>query len=109
MLPLEGRPGLISLLAGKPNENTFPLTAMQLTIRDPLASGKDMAVELSEDELHRGLQYGPTNGWLELHEWVYGLQVLQHERHKDEGWTVSVGAGSQDLVFKVGFLGNPDL
>ncbi|PCH42123.1 PLP-dependent transferase [Wolfiporia cocos MD-104 SS10] len=100
MLPLEGRPGQISLLAGKPNENTFPLTAMQLTIRDPLASGKDMAVELSEDELHRGLQYGPTNGWSELHEWVYGLQVLQHGRHKGEGWTVSVGAGSQDLVFK---------
>ncbi|OSX57674.1 hypothetical protein POSPLADRAFT_1155653 [Postia placenta MAD-698-R-SB12] len=99
MFPLENRPGLISLLAGKPNAETFPITSLQFTMRDP-AAGEDVKMELTPDELQHGLQYTPTNGLPELREWVFGLQEFQHNRYKGEGWTVSVGAGSQDLIFK---------
>lgn len=100
MFPLENRPGLISLLAGKPNAETFPITSLQFTMRDP-AAGEDVKMELTPDELQHGLQYTPTNGLPELREWVLGLQAFQHNRYQGEGWTVSVGAGSQDLIFKV--------
>lgn len=46
MFPLENRPGLISLLAGKPNAETFPITSLQFTMRDP-AAGEDVKMELS--------------------------------------------------------------
>ncbi|CCL98644.1 uncharacterized protein FIBRA_00646 [Fibroporia radiculosa] len=99
LFPLEARSGLISLLAGKPNEETFPITSLQFTMRDP-SSAEDIKLELTEGELHQGLQYTPTNGFEELREWVFGLQAFQHDRQKGEGWTVSIGAGSQDLIFK---------
>ncbi|KZT01535.1 PLP-dependent transferase [Laetiporus sulphureus 93-53] len=100
LLPLESRPGLISLLAGKPNAETFPITSLQFTMRDPTRPGGDVKMELTEEELNRGMQYGPTSGFHDLREWMFGLQEYLHARGKGEGWGVSVGAGSQDLLFK---------
>ncbi|KAI0925687.1 hypothetical protein AcV5_008358 [Taiwanofungus camphoratus] len=109
LLPLEGRPGLISLLAGKPNTSTFPITSLEFTLRDPISSSsEDVKMELTEEELQYGLQYSPTNGLPDLREWIFGLQAYLHGRQKGEGWTVSVGAGSQDLIYKaVTALVNP--
>ncbi|OBZ66192.1 hypothetical protein A0H81_13800 [Grifola frondosa] len=100
LYPLESRPGLISLLAGKPNATTFPLTSLQLTSRSPKDSSKEITTEITGSALAEGLQYGPTAGLPKLCEWVYGLQEIEHGRKKGEGWRVSIGSGSQDVIYK---------
>ncbi|KAH9942752.1 PLP-dependent transferase [Amylocystis lapponica] len=101
LLPLEQRPGVISLLAGKPNAATFPITSLQFTARNPNApDADDIKIELTDDELATGLQYSLTSGLPDLCEWVYALQEFSHGRKKGEGWRVSIGAGSQDLIYK---------
>ena len=47
------------------------------------------------------MQYGPTAGLPSLQEWIYGLQEKMHGRKKGEGWRVTIGGGSQDVIYKV--------
>ncbi|KAL6302433.1 pyridoxal phosphate-dependent transferase [Sparassis latifolia] len=108
LFPLEDLPGVISLLAGKPNSTTFPITSLQFTTRDPQSPSEDVKLELSVGDLAIALQYTATAGLPDLCEWVYGLQSYYHGRQKGEGWKVSIGAGSQDLINKaVAALVNP--
>ncbi|THG97515.1 hypothetical protein EW026_g4486 [Hermanssonia centrifuga] len=108
MLPLEQRPGVISLLAGKPHSSTFPITSLNFTVRDPADPNSELPVQLSQEELELGLQYGPTVGIPALVDWFYGLQDVAHGRKVGEGWNISVGNGSQDLIYKaVTALVNP--
>ncbi|KAJ7195605.1 TdiD protein [Mycena pura] len=105
LYPLEATPGLLSLLAGKPNPTTFPFTSFQFTARAPptddgAPGGEDVALSLSAGELAAALQYGPTSGMPPLVDWLYGLQHLVHGRGRGEGWSLSVGTGSQDLLSK---------
>ena len=53
------------------------------------------------DDLAQGLQYGDTAGLKPLLDWIWGLQEVSHGRKKNEGWRISIGTGSQDLIFKV--------
>lgn len=92
---------MISLLAGKPNAATFPLTSIKLTSRSPTDPSKEIETEINGKALAEGLQYGPTAGLPSLIEWVTGLQEREHGRKKGEGWRVSVGGGSQDVIYKV--------
>ena len=100
LYPLESRPGLISLLAGKPNSTTFPLTSIELTSRSPTDPAHEIKTAISGATLAEGLQYGPTAGLPSLIDWVYGLQERVHGRKKGEGWRVSIGSGSQDVIYK---------
>nr|GAT43361.1 PLP-dependent transferase [Mycena chlorophos] len=105
LLPLEATPGLISLLAGKPNPVSFPFTSFTFTARAPPnangeSTSRDSTISLSDADLAAALQYGPTNGFPALVEWFYELQRLVHGREKGEGWALSVGSGSQDLLAK---------
>ncbi|KAJ7111908.1 PLP-dependent transferase [Mycena epipterygia] len=105
LLPLEATPGLISLLAGKPNPATFPFTSFNFTARAPPSEGgqadpEDIALTISGADLAAALQYGPTGGMAPLVDWLYGLQSAVHGRKRGEGWTLSVGSGSQDLLSK---------
>jgi tryptophan aminotransferase len=61
---------------------------------------------LTQDELALGLQYSDTAGILPLRKWLYGLQEVSHGRKTGEGWSVCVGGGSQDLIYKVCALTN---
>ncbi|KAF7789602.1 hypothetical protein EIP86_000548 [Pleurotus ostreatoroseus] len=99
-LHLERTPGIISLLAGKPHTSTFPFTDLKFTFRDPSDPESELPVELTPAELQEGLQYGPTTGVPALVDWLYGLQEKAHGRSKNEGWQLSVGNGSQDLIYK---------
>lgn len=101
MLHLEQTPGLISLLAGKPHSSTFPITSLTFTLRDPIDPSVETPIHLTQAELDEGLQYGPTTGIPPLTEWVYGLQKAAHGRDKGEGWSVTIGNGAQDLIYKV--------
>ena len=91
---------MISLLAGKPNSATFPLTALTLKSRSPTDPSVEVATEISGAALAEGLQYGPTAGLPGLTGWVYGLQEREHGRKKGEGWRITIGSGSQDLIHK---------
>lgn len=113
-MPLEKTPGLISLLAGKPNSSTFPFTAFSFTARsswtqqqpgssdsDGAAAAEERTLELTGPELAQALQYGDTAGLKPLLDWIAELQRLSHGRMLGEGWKVTIGSGSQDLIFKV--------
>jgi tryptophan aminotransferase len=103
LYPLEEKPGLISLLAGKPNPSTFPFTSFSFTARSPINPNEASVLTIEGKELAQSLQYGPTAGEKQLVNWIEGLQEFSHGRKKNEGWRTSIGAGSQDLIFKVGY------
>ncbi|KAJ7796750.1 PLP-dependent transferase [Mycena olivaceomarginata] len=105
LFPLEATPGVLSLLAGKPNPTTFPFTSFSFTAQSPPtedghAASEDINLSLSGPELAAGLQYGPTGGMAPLVDWLYDLQRTVHGRGRGEGWALSVGSGSQDLLSK---------
>ena len=100
-MPLENKPGLISMLVGKPNSSTFPFTSIQLTARSPTDPTKEQILTIGQNELEAALQYGPTAGIPSLLGWIWGLQEYSHGRKRGEGWRPSVGAGSQDVIYKV--------
>jgi len=97
---LESKPGLISLLAGKPNDAMFPFESFSFTITDPSHSSHSIPVSLTGASLAEGLQYGPTAGLPRLVEWFTGLQERVHGRKPSEGWGLTVGNGSQDVIYK---------
>ncbi|KAJ7212864.1 PLP-dependent transferase [Mycena haematopus] len=104
LFPLEATPGVLSLLAGKPNPTTFPFTSFSFTACGaPAEDGQlteEISLSLSGAELAAGLQYGPTGGMTPLVDWLYDLQRTVHGRERGEGWTLTVGSGSQDLLSK---------
>ncbi|KAF8646220.1 hypothetical protein AX16_007361 [Volvariella volvacea WC 439] len=105
LMPLEATPGLVSFLAGKPNASTFPFTSLSFSAKPPPGptkgeEGAPVNITLSDAELAEGLQYGPTDGQKKLCDWIYELQAWSHGRKRGEGWKVSIGSGSQDLIFK---------
>lgn len=108
MFPYERRPGMISMLAGKPNPVTFPFASISMTIKDPpSSSGKSTTttepevVTVDGADLVQGLQYAETAGLPRLNAWMVELQKLVHGRDPAEGWKCSIGSGSQDLLVKV--------
>jgi tryptophan aminotransferase len=98
---LEKSPGLISLLAGKPNPSTFPFNSLTFTAKSPVNPQEDVKLTMDGDDLAQCLQYGDTAGLKALLDWFMGLQELSHGRRRNEGWRISVGSGSQDLIYKV--------
>ncbi|KAH0832991.1 pyridoxal phosphate-dependent transferase [Lanmaoa asiatica] len=100
LLPLEDKPGVISLLAGKPNDAMFPFQSFSFTITDPSHSSQSIPVSITSADLAAGLQYGPTAGLPRLNEWFVGLQERVHGRKRSEGWRLTIGNGSQDMIFK---------
>ncbi|KAJ8089010.1 hypothetical protein PM082_014258 [Marasmius tenuissimus] len=110
LFPLEQTPGVISLLAGKPNVLTFPFLELSFTARDSRDAGNsDISVPISGPLLSQGLQYGATPGINGLLLWFEQLQELVHGRKAvGEGWRISIGCGSRELMSKtVQALVNP--
>ncbi|KAF5374497.1 hypothetical protein D9615_009113 [Tricholomella constricta] len=104
--PLEHIPGMISLLAGKPNPETFPFESLAISARSP--TKELLQLTLDGDDLAEGLQYGITPGLPSLVHWIRGLQEYTHGRKASEDWGLTIGAGSQDLIYKaVTALVNP--
>ncbi|KAJ3837946.1 PLP-dependent transferase [Lentinula raphanica] len=109
LYPLEKKPGVISLLAGKPEPSTFPFTSLSFTVKDPLQTdGSESTITIPQDQLSPGLQYSDTAGIPDLLKWITTLQEIAHGRKHgmnasgagEEGWRVSMGSGSQDLISK---------
>ncbi|KAG8821443.1 hypothetical protein FRC17_009826 [Serendipita sp. 399] len=101
LLPYEDRPNMLSLLAGKPNPALFPITALSVTVRSPIDSSSSTQLTIDGKMLEDALQYGPTQGVPQAHKWFVGLQEVAHNRPATGGeWGLSVGNGSQDLIYK---------
>ncbi|KAI6033361.1 pyridoxal phosphate-dependent transferase [Pisolithus marmoratus] len=100
LYPLEAKPGVISFLAGKPNDAMFPFRSFSFTATCPSKPGELTTVSLNGSDLAQGLQYGATAGLPRLTDWFTGLQERSHGRGRGEGWRLSVGSGSQDLIWK---------
>ncbi|KAJ7663242.1 pyridoxal phosphate-dependent transferase [Mycena polygramma] len=107
LFPLENIPGMISLLAGRPHASTFPFESITLNLKPALAGmpaptdGADpFTITLENDELNEALQYGQTAGVGRLITWIEEFQTHVHKRVLDESWSVTIGAGSQDLMYK---------
>ncbi|GAA5922737.1 uncharacterized protein JCM15063_003407 [Sporobolomyces koalae] len=100
LFPLEKIPGMVSLLAGKPNAETFPFSAITVSLKPIIPTDTPEQLVVESDALTEGLQYGPTAGLTGLVKWLENLQETKHSRKKDGSWQVSVGSGSQDLINK---------
>lgn len=111
LFPAEAIPGMLSLLAGKPNPETFPFESISVNIKPEAESGPTQ-LTIDGDDLVTALQYGATAGIPKLVQWITQLQVHMHNREavtpgsKLDGvagrspWRVTTGNGSQDLLNK---------
>ncbi|KAL0576845.1 hypothetical protein V5O48_005142 [Marasmius crinis-equi] len=120
LAPLERTPGVISLLAGKPNPTTFPIASLSLSARAPgFKSGDNESdtaggagdlvnLKLSDEALKEALQYGEGGGVRQFLGWICGLQEKVHGRTCElykrgiasEGWKIMIGVGSLDAFYK---------
>ncbi|GAA6055551.1 hypothetical protein JCM3770_006782 [Rhodotorula araucariae] len=103
LFPLEKIPGMVSLLAGKPNADTFPFSAIKVDLKPIIPGDPVETLTVESDALNEALQYGATSGLPSLNKWIENLQEVRHQRVKDGSWRVSLGSGSQDLINKAFF------
>jgi len=91
ILKVTERPEVISFAGGLPSPATFPVERLRLACEHILSTAPSPA-----------LQYGPTEGYLPLREWVAAKHsTARHKVHVDE---VLITTGSQqalDLLSKV--------
>ncbi|KAF8665734.1 hypothetical protein AX16_000182 [Volvariella volvacea WC 439] len=103
---LELKPGMLGMLAGKPNESTFPVTGLSFKMKTGPNPGDETTIELTPSELTLGLQYDGAAGHPLFVEWVKNLVLRLHGRdagiggESPEGLGLCMGAGSQDLMYK---------
>ncbi|KAF5380710.1 hypothetical protein D9757_007059 [Collybiopsis confluens] len=93
---------MVSMLAGKPDPS-FSLVSFSMKVRSPSPQIDNSSTELSSldgEDISTALWYGPTAGTEELPQWLTGLTYHSHSCLSDEGWRVTVGAGSQDLLYR---------
>lgn len=117
LFPLEATPGMISMLAGKPNPDTFPFQSISVTLKSLAPNNSDGSpivpevLTIADQDLDEALQYGPTCGINSFVSWITGLQQLSHRRGdpREENWKTSIGSGSQELMYKAfSAICNPD-
>ena len=92
---------------GRPAYDTFPITNISVTVRDPdvdatttLNERQTTDLSIEGDDLRAALQYGQTNGIVALRELLVDFQSEIHKREKGD-WGVVMGNGAQDLIWKV--------
>jgi tryptophan aminotransferase len=102
LYPIEQHPGMLSLLAGKPNPSTLPITSLSFSVRSPNSwlDSEETKIDIRNAELTESLQYAPTSGIPSLRKWIGDLMTQVHGRSAGEGWRVSLGSGSQDLLYR---------
>lgn len=99
---LENIPGMLSLLAGKPAAETFPISSISINVKSQTPGGAETTLEINSEgnRLYDALQYGRTSGHPYFVKWLMELQTHLHKRSIDGDWKLSVGSGSQDLIYK---------
>ncbi|WFD43861.1 tryptophan transaminase [Malassezia psittaci] len=110
LLPLEKKPNMISLLAGKPNPNGFPFESITLQLKPSAEagskpSGEPMEITIKGSQLEKALQYGSSAGDEGLLGEVDKILSRVHHRTRGDGqpageFGLTLGNGSQDLLSK---------
>lgn len=102
LVDLENTPGLISVLAGKPNGSTFPIMSITMEVSSPgfSTNGELETIPLDEKSLALGLQYGTTAGQTSLLNLLVEMQCQLHGVTKDSSWRLSLGCGGTDLLYQ---------
>ncbi|PWN53397.1 PLP-dependent transferase [Violaceomyces palustris] len=117
LFPAELIPGMLSLLAGKPNPTTFPIAEISMTLKPDAVDGmgedgQGKKLEIKGKDLETALQYGYTSGTVSTLKWLTDFQSRVHGREivnqgdKLDGvagrtpWRITIGVGSQDLLNK---------
>ncbi|KAJ1022702.1 hypothetical protein NDA18_005040 [Ustilago nuda] len=108
LFPAELIPGMVSLLSGKPNSDTFPFQKITLELKPEVAeAGKVETVTIEGSDLDIALQYSATSGLPKFVDWIENFQSKVHKRPRvkegkraGEVWRCSFGNGSQDLLTK---------
>ncbi|CDW94109.1 hypothetical protein, partial [Sporisorium scitamineum] len=108
LFPAELIPGMVSLLSGKPNSETFPFQRILLELKPAIhPEGKVETVAIEGSDLDIALQYSATSGIPKLVDWIEEFQSHVHARARTkeankpgEVWRCSFGNGSQDLLTK---------
>eukprot|EP00736_Rhodelphis_marinus_P002948 Rmarinus@m.23907 len=97
LIPFSRKEGMISLGAGLPPSDLFPIHSMSLRLTD----GATVEVGAAGDfPLSHGLQYGPSSGYTPLLDWVTRyIQRYHHPQYED--WCVLLTTGNTDALFKV--------
>lgn len=110
LLPMEKRPGMISLLAGKPNPDGFPFESITLQLKPTVELGKGprgepVSLKIEGEDMKRVLQYGSTSADPSFDAQLIQLVSHVHRRVRGNGqpdgdFAMTVGSGSQDLLYK---------
>lgn len=100
LFDLENTPGLLSILAGKPNTTTFPILSISLDAPSLASASDTNIITLEGEQIGEALQYGTTSGQLGLIDLLTRFQCELHGRQKDPSWKISIGAGSADLLYQ---------
>ncbi|CAO1627874.1 unnamed protein product [Parajaminaea phylloscopi] len=101
LFPLEKTPGMISLLAGKPNADTYPIAGLSVQLKPVIQGEEPTTLNIQGTDLEEALQYGPTRGMPRLVTFLESIQERVHRRPIDHSvWQVTQGIGSQDLLTK---------
>ncbi|TIB36823.1 hypothetical protein E3P86_02366 [Wallemia ichthyophaga] len=104
LFPLENKPGMISLLAGKPNPETFPFENITVSLKPVSPGAPHPKLEINAGpDLAEALQYTATCGLPRLHKFVSDLQNHVHGRRCEAGeddFAITITNGSQDAFTK---------
>ncbi|PWN22878.1 PLP-dependent transferase [Microstroma glucosiphilum] len=114
LFPAEAIPGMLSLLAGKPNASTFPFESVSLQLKPAPGSSQGEKLVIQGEDLNSALQYGNTSGIPRFNKTLVDIQSSVHRRPivystqtnaageeiKVPDWAISLGVGSQDLLSK---------
>lgn len=91
ILKITERPEVISFAGGLPSPDTFPIEKITQSVNDIMAS----------PEATRALQYGPTEGYLPLRQWVIDM-LNKRENLQLSTDNVLIVTGSQQALDLIG-------
>jgi tryptophan aminotransferase len=79
-------------------------------VRSQTSPSEEVTLKIDSEDgrISEALQYGGTAGHADLITWLLAMQKHYHGRSEHPSWKLSVGAGSQDLLYKAFLaLSNP--
>ena len=85
----------------KPNPSTVPFNSLTFSARSSFNPQEEVKLTVDGEDLAQGLEYGDMAGLKPLIGWIEGLHEFSHGRKRNEGWRISMGFGSQNLIYKV--------
>ncbi|KAF5341343.1 hypothetical protein D9758_016800 [Tetrapyrgos nigripes] len=91
--------------AGKFHPETLPINYLNLTAQNPKFTAKDplpndISLKINIDALVTGLHNREIGDISDLARWLGKLQHIMHGRSAGEGWRISMGSGSRELIYR---------